>query len=153
MIFLDTNFILRYLVSPSTPEIEVMAESARSLFAAVERGDVLATTTEVVLHEVAYIMTSKGHYARSVDEVTTALATIVRLPGFRLPRGEKKRFLAAIDLWETYPTLGFADALVATTAKLRGAELATFDREFNRIPGLNLWNKQALPNKSSATSV
>jgi len=56
-----------------------------------------------------------------------------------LPRGEKRRFLQALDLWATYPALGYAEALVATTAALRGAGLATFDRDFDRIPGISRW--------------
>lgn len=139
MIFLDSNVILRYLIHPTTPAIVAMAESARALFVAAEAGDVEITTTEVVLHEVAYLMASNAHYGRPVEEITTALATILRLSGFRLPRGEKQRFLRALDLWATFPTLGLADALVVTTAVIRGAELASFDRHFGRVPGLAHW--------------
>ena len=139
MIFLDTNVIVRYLVQPSTTELRAMSEAAKALFAAVERGEEEITTTEVVLHEAAYVLASKAHYGLPVAYITTALATILRLPGFRLPRGEKRRFLQALDLWTTYPTLGYADALVATTATLRGATLATFDRDFDRIPGISRW--------------
>lgn len=143
MIFLDANVFLRALVDPTTPELHAMAEVARALFLSVERGEEEATTTEVVLHEVAYVLASKSHYGLPVPEITTALATILRLPGFRLPRGEKQRFLQALDLWEMYPNLGYADALVATTAILRGASLATFDHDFKRIPGLTHWQPQA----------
>ncbi len=139
MIFLDANIFLRYLITPATPELRLMAETAKALFASVERGEEEITTTEVVLHEVAYILASKTHYSLPVSEITTGLAIILRLPGFRLPRGEKRRFLRALDLWATYPTLGLADALVATTAQLRGAALASFDRDFERIPGLTRW--------------
>jgi predicted nucleic acid-binding protein len=139
VILLDANYFLRYLVQPATPDLRAMAETARALLAAVERGEEEITTTEVVLHEVAYVLASKAHYGLPVSEITTGLATILRLPGFRLPRGEKKRFLRALDLWATYPTLGLADALIATTAIARGAELATFDRDFDRIPGLTRW--------------
>ena len=139
MILLDANIFLRYIVTPSTPEIRVMAETAKALLASVERGEEEITTTEVVLHEVAYVLASKTHYGLPASEITTALATILRLPGFRLPRGEKKRFLRALDLWETYPALGLADALIATTAMTRGAALATFARDFDRIPDLTRW--------------
>lgn len=139
MILLDTNIFVRYLVQPATPELRAMAEAAKSLFEAVERGEEEITTTEVVLHETAYVLASKAHYGLPVTFITTALVTILRLPGFRLPRGEKRRFLQALDLWARYPTLGYADALVATTASLRGASLATFDRDFDRIPDVPRW--------------
>ena len=139
MILLDANIFLRYLVHPTTPELQTMSEIAKALFEAVERGEEEVTTTEVVLHEVAYVLASKAHYGLPVDEITTALSTILQLSGFRLPRGEKRRFLRALDLWATYPTLGLADALIATTAIAREAQLATFDHDFVRVPGLTRW--------------
>jgi predicted nucleic acid-binding protein len=140
VILLDANYFLRYLVQPSTPELRVMAETANALFAAVERGDVEVTTTEVVLHEVAYVLASKAHYALPAADIVTGLATILRLPGMRFPRGEKKRYLRALELWASFPALGLADALVAATALERGVQLATFDRDFDRIPELERWD-------------
>lgn len=81
MIFPDTNVFVRYLVQPATPELRAMAEAAKALFTAAERGDEEITTTEVVLHEAAYVLASKAHYGLPVVDVTAALATILRLPG------------------------------------------------------------------------
>lgn len=140
MIFLDANVILRYLVVPSTPEIRAMAETARTLFAAVERGEEEITTTEVVLHEVAYVLAAKTHYGLPVAEVTSRLRTILGVPGFRLARGQKRLYLRALDLWDAHPTLGFADAIVAASVEARGIPLATFDAHFDRVPGLPRWS-------------
>jgi hypothetical protein len=52
----------RHLVPPATPEGQAMQDVASALFAAIERGDEEATTTEVVLHEVCYVLASKNHY-------------------------------------------------------------------------------------------
>jgi predicted nucleic acid-binding protein len=143
VIFLDANVILRYLVAPATPEIRAMAEDARALFAAVERGEETVTTAEVVLHEVAFVLHSKAHYALPVPTITGQLRTILRLPGVRLPRGQKRVYLRALDLWETHPKLGFADAIVAASVELRGIPLASFDRHFDAIPGLVRWQRLA----------
>lgn len=48
---------------------EAMAHTARTLFRAVERGEEEVTTTEVVLHEIVYILTSKKHYSRPPAEI------------------------------------------------------------------------------------
>ena len=139
MIFLYANVFLRYLVAPSTPQIQAMAETARVLFEAVERGDEEITTTEVVLHEVAYILASKNQYNLPIADIITGLRTILRLPGFRLARGQKRLYLRALDLWDTYPKLGFADAIVAASVEQRSIPLATFDADFDQIPGITCW--------------
>jgi predicted nucleic acid-binding protein len=139
VIFLDTNYFLRYLVVPATPELRAMAETARALFEAVERGEEEITTTEVVLHEVAYILASRIHYNLPVADVTTALRTILRLPGFRLGRGQRRLYLRALDLWDTYPTIGLADAIIAASVAQRQTPLVTFDADFDRVPGVTRW--------------
>lgn len=125
MIFLDANVILRYLVAPSTPEIRRMAEIARALFEAVERGDEEITTAEVVLHEVAYVLAAKTHYNLPVPIVTGNLRALLCLPGFRLPRGQKRLYLHALDLWEAHPKLGF-------------------DGDFDAVPNLSRWESLRL---------
>lgn len=139
MIFVDANVFLRYLVAPSTPEIQAMAEDARVLFEAVERGEEEITTTEVVLHEVAYILNAKTHYHLPVATIANQLRTLLRLLGFRLPRGQKRCYLRALELWEAHPQLGLADAIVAASVEQRGLPLASFDRHFDALPGITRW--------------
>jgi predicted nucleic acid-binding protein len=143
VIFLDSNVIIRYLLGPVDKGAEKNAAAAKRLIDAVERGDAVVTTTEVVLHEVAYVLTSKKEYDLPSADVAALLATLLRMPNVRFPRGDKQRFLRALDLWATHPNLGLADCIVATTAILRDAELATFDRGFDRLPGLKRWQPPA----------
>lgn len=144
MIFLDTNLIIRYLLGPVDKGAENNAEVAKRLIDAVERGDAVVTTSEVVIHEVAYVLTSKKEYDMPSSDVAALLATLLRMPNFRFPRGEKQRFLRAIDLWATFPNLGLADCIVATSAMIGGHELATFDRGFDRLHGLIRWQPSSL---------
>ena len=139
MILVDTNYFLRYLTQPVTPNDRVMRETARTLFETVQRGEEECTTTEVVLHEVIYILASRRHYNASADDIAAALKLVLQLPGFRLPRGDKRRYLRALDLYETHPTLGFADAVVAATVEQQDIPLATFDSHFDRLPGIARW--------------
>ena len=139
MIFLDANYFLRYLVQPATPELRAMSETARALFEAVERGAEEITTTEVVLHEVAYILASKAHYNEPIGDIATGLRTILQLPGFHLARGQKRLYQRVLDLWDTYPKLGFADAIVAASVEQQGIPLATFDTDFDQLPGITRW--------------
>jgi predicted nucleic acid-binding protein len=79
MIFLDANYFLRYLVQPTTPELRAMAEAAKALFLAIQRGEEEATTTEVVLHEVVYVLASKAHYNVPPAEIVANLKPLLRL--------------------------------------------------------------------------
>lgn len=139
MIFLDTNYFLRYLVQPETPESEEMARMARSVFEAVAQGLEQITTTEVVLHEVAYILASKAHYNQTVEDITRGLRLLLGMPGFRLPPGAKRRYLRALDVWDSHPRLGLADAIIAASVEEPDIPLATFDSHFTSIPSIRLW--------------
>lgn len=148
MIFLDANIFLRYLTEPTTPASERMAEDAQALFQAVRRGEETVTTTEVVLHEVVYILASKAHYHRSMTDVASDLAPILRLRGFKLPRGMKALYLRGLGLASSYPNLGFADALVAAHVERLGISLATFDRDFDALPFVTRWQPPLRPSKN-----
>jgi predicted nucleic acid-binding protein len=144
MIFLDANYLLRYLVAPTTPSTAAMAESARRLFDAVESQQVEVTTSEVVLHEVAYVLASKAHYNQPVAEIVNSLTLILRMPSFRLPRGDKRRYLRALEIYASYPILGFADAVVAATVEQLGVPLASFDRGFEALSNIQIWEPSQL---------
>lgn len=139
MILIDANVLLRYFVHSSDLDRNPQIPVARALIEAAERGEIELSTTGVVLHEAAYLMTAKAHYGMPVASVVAALTTLLHLPGFWLPAGEKKRYLDALELWARYPALGFADSLLATVALETESELASFDRDFDRVPGLRHW--------------
>ena len=87
MIFLDANIFLRYLIEPDGPDNLARHDISAALFEAIELGDESATTSEAVLAEVAYILTSKRQYNLPTVEIAAYLAPIIRLPGLSLPRG------------------------------------------------------------------
>lgn len=142
MIVVDANYFLRYLVQPVTPQQTAMAETSRALFASVQRGDAEVTTSEVVLHEVIFVLASKRHYNVPPFEIASILGILLRLPGFKFPRGEKRIYLDALDLFATHPRLGFADAVLAARVIRSGQPLATFDSDFNRIPGVTIYQEE-----------
>ena len=139
MIFLDTNVFLRYLVEPDSAANHARQEIAATLFDAADRGEVKVTTSEAVLAEVAFILSSKRQYGLGADEVATILAPIIRSPGLSLPRGQKRRYLRALEIWSENPRLGFVDALTASSVENTDTRLATFDRDFNRFTGILRW--------------
>ena len=145
MIFLDANIFLRHLVAPTIPATEMMQEIASALFAAVERGEEEITTSEVVLHEVCYVLESKSHYGLPPETIVGYLAPILRLGGFKLPRGDKQIYLRALEIFVANPKLQFSDSVIAARSEHQNVPLATFDEALGRLPSLTRW----LPSKTT----
>lgn len=145
MIFLDTNVILRYLTRSNDPVVQAMEYQAAALFDAVERGEELVTTSEVVFHEAAYILMSKSHYGLERPLVAGYLKALLGLRGLRLPRGERHVLQQALDLFENNPGLELADCLVVARSERLGVPLATFDRRLAKLPNVEIWEYTPSP--------
>lgn len=141
MIFLDANILLRALTRSSNPDVQDMNDIAGDLLRRAERGEVEATTSDAIIAEVAFILTSKAHYQQTVAEAAGMIGAILRLRGIRLH--EKRVVLRALDLWTANPKLGFVDALTASYAQQPGIELATFDSDFDDIPDIARWRPES----------
>ncbi len=130
MIFLDTNIFLRYLTRDD-------AEKSAVCLALLQRGQAgeEATTSEVVLAEVAYVLSSPRQYKLSHADVSARLRPILLLRGLKLPN--KRRLLRALDRYSTYPHLDFEDCLTVAQIEQQGiGTLASYDRGFDRVPGI-----------------
>ena len=137
MIFVDANVFLRALVRPSDEQVQRMHDAAVALFRRAEKGEIELTTSDAVIAEVAFILTSKAHYHLDPDDAAGRLAAMLRLRGLRMP--QKRILLRALDLWTTYPALGFVDVLTASYSQQAGIELATFDAHFDRFTDIARW--------------
>jgi predicted nucleic acid-binding protein len=85
-----------------------------------------------VVFETVFLL--ERHYRRSRAEIRDHLVALLELPGIILPG--KRRFRKVFDLYVDL-NLPFADAYhAALMAQLRITEIATFDRDFERIPGV-----------------
>jgi predicted nucleic acid-binding protein len=137
VIFLDANVLLRAFVQPDDPLTQRFSLVATELLRRAGRGDVEITTSDAVLAEVAFILTAKTHANLPVPIAAGFLASFVQLRGFR--HGQKRSLLSALDLWTNRPRLGFVDALTAAYAQSPGMRLATFDADFDGLPGIDRW--------------
>ena len=129
MKFLDTNIFLRY-ISGDDP---VKAPACRTLLRRIESGDEVATTSESVIAEVAYVLRSnRQQYGVEAAEIGSFLRPILALPGLKIQN--KETFLRAFDLWEAHPKLDFEDVLsIAHMERLGISEIVSYDREFDGV--------------------
>jgi uncharacterized protein len=130
--FADANIFLRYLTRPVTQIDQQRFAACTALFARVQTGDEQITTSEVILAEVFFVLTSPRQYGLTTDDAAGRLEPVVAMRGLRLQR--KRIVLRALNLLTTHPKLGFEDALVAASLQRSGMHLLSYDADFDQIP-------------------
>jgi predicted nucleic acid-binding protein len=143
VIFLDANILLRYLAPADSEALRRMRSTARSLLLRLEAGEIEATTSEVVLHEICYVLTSPKQYGIPVEQAIAAIEPILRLRAIRFPPGDAEIYLRALQIWKRNPKLEFSDSVIAARCEANGWQLATFDRVLGSLPEVDRWQPNA----------
>jgi len=127
-LFLDTNVLLRHLLQDEPGQ----SARATAFLKRVERGELQVRLADTVIFEAVF--TLQRQYRQPKDKIRNALLPLLELPGIVLPG--KRRFRKVFDLY-VERNLPFADAYHATLMEHLGlSEIATFDSDFDRIPGI-----------------
>ena len=130
MIFLDTNIFIRYL----TQDDPVKMRACLALLQRIQAGEE-ATTSEVVLAEVALVLSSPRQYKLNHADVSARLRPVLLLRGLKVPN--KRRVLRALDLYAMHSQLDFEDCLtVAQIEQQKIGALMSYDRGFDQIPNI-----------------
>ncbi len=131
MLFLDTNIVLRFL----TRDLPEEAERCRELFRRVDAGEVEITTSESVIAEIVYVLSSPKTYALPRLRVKELLEPVLHLRGLRLEH--RVTYLRALDLYATY-AVDFEDALAAAHMERLGInQIMSYDRHFDLLPDIH----------------
>ena len=130
MEFLDTNIILRYL----TKDDPAKAQRCYELFQRIKRKEIRVTTSESVLAEVVYVLSSRALYDQPRENVRALLLPIICLVGLRVP--QRRAFLRALDLYAS-TSLDFEDALsVAYMERMKLTTILSYDEDFDRVKSI-----------------
>jgi uncharacterized protein len=126
--FVDTNVILRFLTQDDLEK----AQACFELLQRVQRGEENIVTSESVLAEIVYVLSSRSTYNLSHSDIAARLRPIVGLRGLKI--ANKRTCLRALDVYSSNDRLDFEDCLtVAHMERLGLAELISYDRDFDRI--------------------
>lgn len=126
--FLDSNIILRHFLG----DVPTQSKAATACLRSVEKGKVGVRITDTVIFEVVF--TLERTYGYSKAKIREGLLPLLSLPGIMLPG--KRRIRQSLNLY-TNLNLPFADAYYAVQMeKLKIKEIISFDRHFDRIPGI-----------------
>lgn len=126
--FLDTNVLLRHLLQDH-PE---QSPKATAYLQRIEQGELKVRTADTVIFELVF--TLQRYYRQPKAKIREVVLPLIELTGVVLPG--KRRFRKVFDLYVNL-NLPFADAYhAALMEQLHLIEIATFDREFDRVPGI-----------------
>lgn len=126
--FLDTNILVRHFTQDNPSQ----SPRASAYLERIENGDIRARTEPTVIFETVYLLEKQYKIPRSL--VHDGLLALLDLPGIVLPGKRRIRDAFALYIERNLP---FADAYhIAVMRAERLDEIVTFDREFDRIPGI-----------------
>ena len=129
MRFIDTNIFIRLLAADD----ETKSDACFRLFQKVQSGEEPVTTSEAIIAEVVYVLSSPSLYNLSNEDIAARLAPIISLRGLQLRY--KRTYLHALDLYSAQPFLDFEDALAVAHMDRQGiSEIVSYDRDFDRVP-------------------
>lgn len=128
--FLDTNIFLRHLLNDDPVE----SPACFALFQALEQGREAGWTTHLVIAELVFVLANPKTYHLSREAIRDRLLPLIGLPKLKLAQ---KQLYPRIFALYTSLAIDYIDCYHATLIEHRhGAELYSFDTDFDRIPSL-----------------
>ena len=125
--FVDTNIFLRYL----TKDDPQKAPACLALFQKAQQNRVRLTTSECVIAETVYLLSSKKVYSLQPQEVKERLAPLLHLRALRIEH--KETLITALDLYGAYH-IDFEDCLsVAHMERQQLTEIYSYDQDFDQV--------------------
>ncbi len=128
--FLDSNVFFRYFTRDDPDK----AQRCFELFQRVQSGTEQVTTSESVIAEVVYVLSSPRLYAVPRTDIRALLLSILTLRGMRL--SNRRLYLRALDVYAEH-NIDFEDALTIAHVERRKLDaILSYDRDFDQVAGV-----------------
>lgn len=126
--FVDTSVFIRLLTGDDAEK----AAKSLMLFQRARRGELDLVTSESVVAEVVFVLSSPVTYRTPRPRVAAALWPVLANPGLRIDH--KRSILQALRRWEQ-SNIDFEDCLsVEHVIRQRLDAIYSYDRDFDRVP-------------------
>ena len=126
--FVDTNVLLRHLLN----DLPDQSPAAQALVAELETGATYAQVTGTIVFECVFVL--QTHYAVPREAIRRRLLPILAFEHLAVP--DREIYPDVFNLYVARKSLSFADCYHAVLARHLGTQIISFDRGFDRIPGL-----------------
>lgn len=125
MIFLDTNIFIRYF----TNDDEEKGQRCKIIFQQIYNNQLQATTSEVIIAEIVYILSSKKMYNLSRKKIVEILDIVLSFKGLHMP--DKNIYRDALKIYAS-TKVDFEDAVIVSLMRERDIKkLYSYDKHFN----------------------
>ena len=125
----DTNLVIRFITGSPGSQAQLAADFLKK----GDRGEFAVQFSPIVIAEVVFVLTGKVYsYPRAA--VVKHLLEFIQNPSFKVL--ELEVLIEALGLFRAHK-IDFAGAYLAASAKQSGATVASFDKDFKKIKGLN----------------
>ncbi len=126
--YVDTNVVLRFITG-SPPD---QAAQVKKLFEAADKGEAALILDEIVLAETVWVLSSFYQFDKQV--IKEVLQVLIAHQGIVME--DEASALLALSLYADL-NVDFEDALLSVHMDQAGVrEIVTFDRHFQRLPGV-----------------
>ena len=143
--FVDTNVFVRVLARDNPARLA----ASLALFKRAERGEVDLVTSEAIVAEVVYVLSSNVLYKLGRSDIVTLLKPMIDIKGLKIDR--KREILAALNLYGS-SRLDFEDCLAVTHSQKRTkGRIYSYDRDFDKAAGIQRLEPPA-PEPASASN-
>src|SRR3989344_2661505 len=128
--YLDTNIIVRLLTGD---DLAKQAASAK-LFKEVAQGKVMISSTDAIIAETVFVLSSPNLYHLPKTEIRDSLSLLLKFANFRLDN--KQAIIADLDIYASY-NIHFVDSLLlALTRQSEEKALYSYDEGFDKFPDI-----------------
>jgi predicted nucleic acid-binding protein len=125
--FIDTNIFLRHL----TNDNPIQSPACFALIQVIEQGKIQAWTSDLVILEVIFVLSSKTLYNVGREKIRDLLLPLINLPGIKLTN--KRMYRRAFELY-TSLSIDFTDAYNAALMEShKKTKIISYDKDFDRI--------------------
>ena len=135
---IDANVFLRHILADHAAH----SPAARAIFRELASGSITAWTTSTIVAEVVWVL-GGGVQKYSREEIGEAVQPLLELQSLHIEG--KQTLRRAFEIFRTY-NVDFIDALTASEVEqTEPPEMYSFDRDFDRIPGITRIEPPAVP--------
>ncbi|MCC6943477.1 MAG: PIN domain-containing protein [Thermomicrobiales bacterium] len=121
---LDTNVVVHSLLN------DAHSAECRQFLSLVQEGSVRVRIEPMVIHELAYVLTTRGR-RMSVEDAADLLDSLLRADGVA---GEVDLLIKAVSLWKQHAGIDFVDCYLAAKAISTDAPVYSKNiRHFRRL--------------------
>ncbi len=122
---LDTNLIIRFLVSDSSKKVSRVEKLLKDK-------NNLNILLDTVIAEIIWVLSS--YYSLEKNQVIEKIRALIHVESVECNSVLINR---ALSLWEEY-SISFIDAYIAAVAELGNITLYSYDKKFNLLKTINL---------------